>query len=100
MNEEQILEDHNHEENGCVCHDHTEDSHLHGCAGHHHGPPLQDTSGPRLLATLALNLGHSDSPDRRFHAHGPTADHGRVFCFSSQLKVLWEDKGGAQDTDL
>ncbi|MEE4608785.1 MAG: hypothetical protein V2L15_07840, partial [Desulfobacteraceae bacterium] len=28
----------------------------HGCAGHHHGPALQDTSGPRLLATLALNL--------------------------------------------
>jgi len=56
MNEEQILEDHNHDENGCVCHDHTEDSHPHGCAGHHHGPPLQDTSGPRLLATLVLNL--------------------------------------------
>jgi cation diffusion facilitator family transporter len=56
MNKGQILKDHNHEENGCVCHDHTEDSHPHGCAGHHHGPALQDTSGPRLLATLVLNL--------------------------------------------
>ncbi len=28
----------------------------HGCAGHHHGPALQDTSGPRLLLTLVLNL--------------------------------------------
>ncbi|MFO7495996.1 MAG: cation diffusion facilitator family transporter [Desulfobacterales bacterium] len=27
-----------------------------GCIGHHHGPPPQDTTGPRLLATLALNL--------------------------------------------
>ena len=29
-----------------------------GCshAGYHHGPPPEDTSGPRLLATLAMNL--------------------------------------------
>jgi cation diffusion facilitator family transporter len=56
MNEEQIREDYNHDENGCVCHDHMEDSHPHGCAGHLHGPALKDTSGPRLLATLVLNL--------------------------------------------
>ncbi|MFH1985967.1 MAG: cation diffusion facilitator family transporter [Pseudomonadota bacterium] len=35
---------------------HEEKNGVHGCAGHHHGPPLQDTSGLRLLATLALNL--------------------------------------------
>ncbi len=28
----------------------------HGCRGHHHGPALRDTSGPRLLLTLVLNL--------------------------------------------
>lgn len=27
-----------------------------GCADHHHGPARQDTSGPRLLVSLALNL--------------------------------------------
>jgi len=32
------------------------EGHGHGCIGHHHGPPPQDTTGPRLLATLALNL--------------------------------------------
>jgi cation diffusion facilitator family transporter len=30
--------------------------HGHGFSGHHHGPAPQDTSGRRLLATLALNL--------------------------------------------
>jgi cobalt-zinc-cadmium efflux system protein len=31
-------------------------SEAHDCDGHRHCPPLQDTSGSRLLATLALNL--------------------------------------------
>jgi hypothetical protein len=100
MNEEQILEDHKHDENGCVCHDHTEDSHPHGCAGHHHGPPLQDTSGPRLLATLALNL---IIPTAQIFASIPMVQlliMAEFFYFSSRLKVLWGDKDGAQDTDL
>ena len=43
-------------ESDCVCHDNHEEASAHGCAGHHHGPTVQDTSGPRLLITLALNL--------------------------------------------
>ncbi len=32
------------------------DGHGHGSTGRHHGQALQDSTGPRLLATLALNL--------------------------------------------
>lgn len=56
MRKQPNMEDHDHEEDAGICHDHTENSHSHGCAGHHHGPALQDTSGPRLLLTLVLNL--------------------------------------------
>lgn len=43
-------------ESDCVCHENHEETEPHACAGHHHGPALEDTSGPRLLITLALNL--------------------------------------------
>lgn len=43
-------------ESDCVCHDNHEEAGANGCAGHHHDPALQDSSGPRLLITLALNL--------------------------------------------
>ncbi|MFO7716165.1 cation diffusion facilitator family transporter [Desulfosarcina sp.] len=33
-----------------------EEANQHRCSGHHHGAALEDTSGPRLLAALALNL--------------------------------------------
>ena len=43
-------------ENDSVCHENHSGTDAHGCTGHHHGPALQDTSGLRLLITLALNL--------------------------------------------
>ncbi|MFZ0135106.1 MAG: cation diffusion facilitator family transporter [Desulfobacterales bacterium] len=56
MIKEQSIKEHVPEGNICVCDDHPEENSAQGCAGHHHGPALQDTSGPRLLVTLALNL--------------------------------------------
>lgn len=50
----QVEDDHS--DNFCECSETTGDVHGHGCSGHHHGAALQDTSGSRLLATLALNL--------------------------------------------
>lgn len=49
-------EQNNHMEIGCVCHENHEETVAQSCAGHHHGPAPEDTSGPRLLFTLALNL--------------------------------------------
>jgi cobalt-zinc-cadmium efflux system protein len=42
---------------GCPCHadEHAAIDHT-GCSGHHHTPNLQDSSGTRLLVTLALNF--------------------------------------------
>lgn len=40
----------------CACHKNPDETGAHGCAGHHHGPALQDTSGARLLISLCLNL--------------------------------------------
>ncbi|MFZ0242775.1 MAG: cation diffusion facilitator family transporter, partial [Desulfobacterales bacterium] len=56
MIKEQSIKEHVPEGNICVCNDHPEENSAQGCAGHHHGPALQDTNGPRLLVTLALNL--------------------------------------------
>jgi len=56
MSEEQIMKERAPVTTSCVCDDHTEENSAHDCTGHHHGPALQDTSGPRLLFTLALNL--------------------------------------------
>jgi cobalt-zinc-cadmium efflux system protein len=43
-------------ESGCASYDGLEKASGQGCAGHHHGTSLHDTSGSRLLVTLALNL--------------------------------------------
>ncbi|MGA9236609.1 MAG: cation diffusion facilitator family transporter [Desulfobacterales bacterium] len=45
-----------HSDNYCECSKTTGDSPGHGCSGHHHGALLQDSSGSRLLVTLAMNL--------------------------------------------
>uniref|UniRef100_UPI0035644F8E cation diffusion facilitator family transporter n=1 Tax=Desulfosarcina sp. TaxID=2027861 RepID=UPI0035644F8E len=48
----------NHNERVLCCEHDDSPTETGGCshAGHHHGPPPEDTSGPRLLATLAMNL--------------------------------------------
>jgi cation diffusion facilitator family transporter len=50
------LEEHNHVEGHCAGPEGLEETSGHGCTGHYHGPAPQDTSGSRLLLTLAMNL--------------------------------------------
>ncbi|MFY9941066.1 MAG: cation transporter, partial [Desulfobacterales bacterium] len=58
MNGPACLDEHHHEQDACEFAEGPaeSDGHGHGFSGHHHGPTLQDSTGPRLLATLALNL--------------------------------------------
>lgn len=57
MGKKQGMKEHTQEETGCMCHEGPEGFDANICSGHHHHtPPLQDTSGPRLLFTLVLNL--------------------------------------------
>ena len=57
MKEEKACQvEHGHSDSYCECRETTGDSPGHGCSGHHHGAALQDSSGSRLLATLAMNL--------------------------------------------
>ena len=56
MNGPACLDEHHHEHDRSAFAEGPAESDGHGRSGHHHGPALQDTTGPRLLATLALNL--------------------------------------------
>ena len=60
MNGPACLDEHHHEHDRSAFAEGPADpdghGHGHGRSGHHHGQALQDTTGPRLLATLALNL--------------------------------------------
>ena len=56
MSGERGIKEHVDDENSCACHQHPEQINANGCAGHHQGPALHDSSGPRLLITLVLNL--------------------------------------------
>ncbi|MGA9261642.1 MAG: cation diffusion facilitator family transporter, partial [Desulfobacterales bacterium] len=57
MKEEKACQvEHDHSDSYCECSKTTGGSPGHGCSGHHHGAAFQDSSGSRLLATLAMNL--------------------------------------------
>ncbi|MFO7685946.1 MAG: cation diffusion facilitator family transporter [Desulfobacterales bacterium] len=56
MSREECLPENDRVGNGCSYTHGLEESEGHGCNGHHHGAALEDTTGSRLLTTLALNL--------------------------------------------
>ncbi len=56
MSMDALLEEHSVGDGDCKPGPGSAASDGHGCTGHHHGPAPEDTSGSRLLATLALNL--------------------------------------------
>ncbi len=50
------MQEHRDSKQGRLVCEHTGDGHNHEGVGHQHGPPLQDSTGSRLLLTLVLNL--------------------------------------------
>ncbi|MBR9985605.1 MAG: cation diffusion facilitator family transporter [Desulfosarcina sp.] len=56
MSNQQSQALYDHDQDSCSLHEPTAEPGALGCAGHQHGPALQDTSGSRLLITLVLNL--------------------------------------------